>query len=87
MNQIIRIKDLKDQLQSWVVVDKIENKYNATILTYQVELVGNRSVTTQIYVDGCYTGNNGRTYYRNVVSTGNKDRYVKAEFIHIKLES
>lgn len=87
MNEIIRIKDLKEQLQSWVVVDKIVNKYNPSIITYQVELVGNRGVTTQVYANECYRGSNDRLYYRKKVSTGNKDRYVKAPFVYIKIES
>ena len=87
MNQIIRIKDSQEQLHSWIIVDKIVNKYNPAIITYQVELAGNRGLTTQIYAVGCYRGSNDRLYYRKNVSTGNKDRYVKAPFVYIKIES
>ena len=85
-NQIVRIKDQNDNLQSWIVVDRIVNKYNPAIVTYEVEMVGNRGVTTQIYIDRCYKGSNGRIYCRDNVSTGNGDNYAKASFISFTLQ-
>ena len=85
MNNIIRIKDSKEQLHSWVIVDTIVCKYNPAVTVHEVELQSDRRVFTYIYVKKCYTGNNGKTYYRGTLNTGNDIPFAKAPFMYIKV--
>jgi hypothetical protein len=84
--KIVRIKDKSGMLQDWVIVDRIVNKYNPSIITYEVELARNRAITTQIYANKVYNNNN-RSYYQNSVSTGDGCNYAKAAFIGFNLPS
>ena len=84
--KVVRIKDKTGMLQDWVIVDRIVNKYNPAIVTYEVELANNRGITTQIYVSKTY-GTPFNTYYRESLSTGNGDNYGKAAFIGFSLSS
>ena len=87
MNNIIRIKDNNGQLHSWVITDRIVNKYNPDIVTYEVELLRDRRITTQVFENDCYVGNNGRTYYRRAINVVDSGNFAKASFIYIRLAS
>lgn len=85
--KVVRIKDNSGALQDWVIVDKVINKYNPAIITYELELAKDRSIVTHIYRDRVYGSNKNKRYYDGSVSTGDGCNYAKAAFIGFHLGS
>jgi hypothetical protein len=86
--KIVRIRDLEGNLQDWAIVDRIVNKYNPEIITYEVELGTDRSLFTQIYESKMYPdyGASG-FFYMGVLPTGSGDNYARATFMGFHLGS